>query len=294
MNTRLISNYAENFEEEENFLKSLLFLELELRTKYQEYIEDIGLASSISRFNTNISNNFYNKNAEANDVVTGAQNEAPSQMYADLKELIISLIDSKCNWVIMWSKYLPEMRMFSLEDQSNSIEQNFLEVILIEILWRSIELNNQQHQQAESSMLNESTYSNNTAASISVRDDVKFYFSDEFILTKNLFEELKMTQIYDYLVMLITKMKHLQLKKEEFICLKLLAMFKSDYGFLNVEKLCQLRHKCLSLLKSCTGVYNTNSLSSNSQNEYRYDCILMLLSDIKAISLRFSHTLVRL
>jgi hypothetical protein len=84
----------------------------------------------------------------------------------------------------------------------------------------------------------------------------------------------------------VRKLRNIGLSKDEFLCLKALTLFKSDFGFMDVSRLDTFRQKCLATLRKQTkeraGVLALSSL-------YRYDSLLILMSDIKSISIRFVH-----
>lgn len=183
----------------------------------------------------------------------------------ELKQLIVDLVDQECNALISWAKCIPNFGSLTIEDQTYSIELNFLEVILVDCLWRSV-LNTQ-------------------------KDNVEicFVINENLIINRQMCKDLKMIDIYDHFVSMISRLIRLDITKQEYLCLKALVLFKSDYGFTNVEKLENFRNKCLNLLKQiCVRENRVNGKSS-----LRFESLLLALTDIKSISMRFMHYLIQ-
>ncbi|CAF0742425.1 unnamed protein product [Brachionus calyciflorus] len=189
----------------------------------------------------------------------------------ELRQLIVDLIDQECNALISWAKCIPDFGSLSLEDQTYSIELNFLEVILVDCLWRSL------------------LYTLSQKINQGERSEICFVINDNLVLTRQMCKELNMIDIYDHFASIISRFDRIDLTKQEYLCLKALVLFKSDYGFTNVEKLDNFRTKCLSLLKQIC----IKETKLNSRSSLRYESLLLILTDIKSISMRFMHYLIQ-
>nr|ASL70601.1 nuclear receptor [Brachionus koreanus] len=181
----------------------------------------------------------------------------------ELKQLMVDLVDQECNALISWAKCIPNFGSLTLEDQTYSIELNFLEVILVDCLWRSI-ANTQRQPGAE----------------------ISFVINENLMISRQMCKDLKMIDIYDHFVSIVTRLIRLDLTKQEYLCLKSLVLFKSDYGFTNVDKLENFRAKCLNLLKQICS-------KESAKCSFRYEALLLALTDIKSISMRFMHYLIQ-
>ncbi|RNA23783.1 estrogen receptor beta, partial [Brachionus plicatilis] len=182
-----------------------------------------------------------------------------------LKQLMVDLVDQECNALISWAKCIPNFGSLTLEDQTYSIELNFLEVILVDCLWRSI---------------------------VNAQKDaghIAFVLNEHLIISRHMCKDLKMIDIYDHFVAMTSRLMRLQLTKQEYLCVKALVLFKSDYGFTNVDKLEGFRAKCLGLLKQTCG----REGRLNGKCALRYESLLLALTDIKSISMRFMHYLIQ-
>nr|ASL70490.1 nuclear receptor [Brachionus rotundiformis] len=183
----------------------------------------------------------------------------------ELKQLMVDLVDQECNALISWAKCIPNFGSLTLEDQTYSIELNFLEVILVDCLWRSIA-----HAQKEDA-------------------DICFVINENLPITRQMCKDLKIADIYDHFVAIIGRLNRLELTKQEYLCLKALVLFKSDYGFTNVDKLENFRQQCLNLLRQICA----RESRVNTKTSFRFESLLLALTDIKSISMRFMHYLIQ-
>jgi hypothetical protein len=179
----------------------------------------------------------------------------------ELRHLILNLINIECKALIAWAKHLPDSVHMCIQDKTCSYELKFLEVIILKFIWRSIELG-----------------------------DESIFLHERLSLTSHCFNQLNMSDIYGHLSSLVRKLRLVGFTQSEFLCLKVLTVFKSDFDLMNVGKLDTFRQKCLATLRVQTVDGAAGSLTSSS-SVYRYDSLLILLSDIKSISIRFVFAL---
>lgn len=188
-----------------------------------------------------------------------------------LKQLIVDSVNCECQAIIKWASLLPNFNLLSIEDRTNSIEFNFLEVLIINFIWRSV-IQQQQQNEADN---------NNNA-------DVKFVLNKNLTLSQSDCNSLELDGIYDHITSIVNKLKKLKITQEEYLSLKALALFKSDYGFMNLDQLENFRNKCFQTLKQST--IKASNQMQHQQNRYEY--YLILLTDIKSISMRFMHYII--
>jgi hypothetical protein len=217
------------------FMNALVSIEHEYTDRLQQEIEQSGIAKRMVNISYKQMNTCSNSQSDLNE----------------LRQLIVDTIDAECATLISWVKYMPDFISMCIEDQTCSLELNFLEVILLEYIWRSLEFGG----------------------------DSNVHLHEQLGLAPFVFEQLHMSDVYGHMSSIVSKLRQAGLTKQEFLCLKVLILFKSDYGFVNVGKLEAFRQKCLSTLREQT----------KASSSYRYDSLLILLSDIKSISIRFVH-----
>lgn len=240
--------YAES-ENDQTFLNSLIAIENDYVEKLQTDLEQTGIIKRLVhlRFNFDL---------------------------RELKQLIVDLVDQECKALILWAKCIPEFGALPIEDQTYSIELNFLEVILIDCLWRSISNSNKE----------KGLESNNSSEN-------DFVLNENLILNRSTCKDLNMSDIYDHFASIVVKLNKMCLTKEEYICLKALVLFKSDYGFIDVDRLEQLRSKCMKILRQTA--MKACKANQKLKHSIRFESILLFLADIKSISMRFMHHLIQ-
>jgi hypothetical protein len=254
-NSSMNSDSIKDDSESNEFLKSLSKIENEFAERLQNEMEQNGLIKRLINFN-------YTEEYKL-DVLP----VCPSTIKI-LKQLIVDLIDSKCKSLILWARYVPDFNQLSIEDQTCSIEFNFLEVILIDCIWHSM-------------------FSfDNSNLSDSKSPNIKLVLHQNLSLSRTFCKQLNLIDIYDHFFSIVVKLCKMQITFEEYLCLKAIALFKSDYGFSNVTKIEELRRKCFRALKVAT--INADKISWS----YRYDSLLLLLADIKSISVRLMHFII--
>ena len=180
-----------------------------------------------------------------------------------VKQMIVDSVNCECQSIIKWAALLPEFNMLSIEDQTNSIELNFLEVLIINFIWRSVV--------------------NIPSESMSCAE-VKLVLNKYLAFSQNDCNQLELTGVFDHLASIVVKLRKLGVTKEEYLSLKALALFKSDYGFTNVDRFEAFRDKYFRTLKQ--------SSMRASHSQHRYESYLILLADIKSISMRFMHYII--
>ena len=119
---------------------------------------------------------------------------------------------------------------------------------------------------------------------------VKLVLHQSLSLTKTICQQLGLIDMYEHLASIVCKLHKMRITQEEYLCLKVIALFKSDYGFANLEKLEEIRRKCFKTLKLAT--MRADKSSTESSWSYRYDSFLLLLADIKCVSMRFMHFII--
>lgn len=200
-----------------------------------------------------------------------------------LKKLVVDLLDGQCKALITWARRVPDFDNLSIEDQTYSIESNFLEIILIDCIWRSLNANGQQSPAGQHQQVNK----------------YRLVMHDYFSLDRPLCRELDIEDIYDYLMYIVNRLAQFHLTRDEYVCLKALSLFKSEHGFMQTQKLDQLRQKSSCILKqSCMNVCRANRANQSTDNRltslsYRYETILLLLVDIKSIGMKLMHTMAQ-
>ena len=254
-NSSINSDSIRDDSEPNEFLKCLTKIENDFVERLQNEMEQNGLIKRLINFN-------YTEDykLDTSPISLSTVNV--------LKQIIVDLIDTKCKSLILWARYVPDFNQLSIEDQTCSIEFNFLEVILIDCIWRSVI---------------SFDYSN---SSDSIQTKIKLVLHQNFSLSRSLCKQLNLSDIYDHFFSIVIKLSKMQITFEEYLCLKAIALFKSDYGFSNVSKIEEIRRQCFKALKLATIKANKIAWS------YRYDSLLLLLADIKSVSVRFVHYII--
>jgi hypothetical protein len=341
INLNSSNQFSTSSHENDIFLKSLMTIENEYNEKLEINLEKAGLTKRFTDFS-----NKFNESNKASDVLNGQLNFSDG---IDLRQMIVDLIDTQSKSLITWARSIPGFNTLSIEDQTYSFDLNFLEVIIIDFIWKSVKHcgeTNPTNLQTDCASVTQVTSNcsslsspnssfsaspssvslmctSNSSASINYNQNKSsFVLHSNLILSRPVCNELKFIDIYDHLMSIVTKLFKMQISFDEFVCLKALVLFKSDYGFLNIEKLEQFRQKCFRTLKNVTKkvttVSSTDSISGNNNNkdignfasttttnsnsslnkeqeyvaDYRYESIILLLADIKSISMRFMHYII--
>nr|XP_023695139.1 estrogen receptor-like isoform X2 [Paramormyrops kingsleyae] len=127
------------------------------------------------------------------------QKHSPPYTDVAMMTLLTNLADKELVHMIAWAKKLPGFLDLSLHDQVQLLESSWLEVLMIGIIWRS------------------------------VPSPGKLIFAQDFILDRSEGSCVEgMTEIFDMLLAMVSRFRSLQLKTEEFICLKAIILFNSS------------------------------------------------------------------
>ena len=243
----------------EKFLKTLHAIEPAYANRLQLELEQNGVFKRLLSFNYT---DAHNEPASSGSSSSSSSNSSGNN---SLRQIIVDMIDTECHTLINWVRLMPDFNALSIADQTSSLELNFLEVILVEYIWRTMKNN-----------------SNSSSSSTSI-GGLKFYLHAQLALQRAAFLELGMCDVFDHLASIVEKLTRMGLTEDEYLCLKALTLFKSDFSFSDVEKLEQCRHMCLQSLKM------SRSTAAANSSAYRFESLLMLLSDLKAISIRLAQ-----
>lgn len=181
----------------------------------------------------------------------------------------MQLFDTECKALIAWAKRMPQFTCLSIEDQTNSIETNFLDVILIDCVWKSMQAASKREDSSSPSP--------------------PLTLNQYLQLDRAACKRLGIDDVYDRVVVIVDRLRSISFAKEEYLCLKALSLFKSDFGFTNRAVLDEFRMQCFQALRAATS--NAEKTSSSTQHLYRYDSIVVLLADLKWASMRLMNTL---
>ena len=231
-----VDDYVVKVTESDSFVNKLLKIEDEKLEMHEKYLKETGLVRNFFQgfqMKKQSDENMINRNF--------------------LKQSFVDFMDSDCQCVISWARKIEDFDQLTLEDQTGLIEQNFLEVILIGYIWRSIE------------------------KSIST-NEMCFAINEYCTLNRSMCKEIGIVEVYDQIVSIATQLRKIGTTRNEYICLKVLALFKSYYGFETSENI-RLREKCFMSLRKATH-------ESNQKHHFRYDSYLILLGEIKTLSIR--------
>ncbi len=226
-------------EETSLFLNALLRIQEDYIERHQKDIKDTGLTKRLLDLNQNGSTS-YGSNTEA------------------FKQSVVDVIDSECQSIITWSRQIPDFEMLSIDNQTFLIEQNFLDVILIEFIWKTMQKN----------------------------DCQGVVFNEYFMLDRVTFKELGLSDTCEHLLSIVDQLKRCNLTYSECMCLKVLALFKSqNLSDSTCDEVMQMRQKCFATLRKATE-------EQTVQKSFRYDSLLLLFSDIKTLSLKLMWSIL--
>jgi hypothetical protein len=165
--------------------------------------------------------------------------------------VLFDFIDSMRGSILAWSENLPEMSGLSSEDQLKMFQASFFEILVLELVWRSIE---------------------NHSSKVNFNSEINFSDRD--------LAKLNMNSFVEQTNKMRAKLEGMKLTRDELWCLKTLILFKSDFGFTNTQHVENCREKCLVQLRD---------LSSNS---FRHDTLILMLSDLKVMSVILANALL--
>lgn len=230
---------------DELFLHTLIHLEPQCIEWLQCELEKNGVIKQLLSYN-------YSRGSE------GVKRDERSN---ELRHLMLSVINTECMTLIQWARKLPGFSSLSLEERTCCLEHNYLECVLIEFMWRSTKLNNGGGD-----------------------NGMELFLHPNLPLSRQVFiDELGLSgDIFDYLTSVLRKLMLMNLTKEEYLCLKALNLFKSNYRLADNSVVNLFRQKCMSNLRRVSAA-----------DPFRCDSLIMLLSDIKSISISLMHALIQ-
>lgn len=221
--------------EEEQFFVEISKNEEENCERQQKYLKETGLVKQLIEFSIT---------PDANNINC-------------LKQMILNVVDSDCQGIISWARDIPDFKRLLIKEQTFLIEQNFLEIILIDYLWKSL-----------SAM------------------DGQLVLNEYLSLTRNQCKDTNLLSTFQHFNLILNQFRKLGITRDELVCFKVLALFKAYYGSnKSSDDIVKLREKCFVTLKKATQ-------DSKSASDFKYDSYLMLLSDIKSLSMKFMSSLL--
>ncbi|KAM9339149.1 estrogen receptor 2a [Symphorus nematophorus] len=179
---------------------------------------------------------------------------------ANVMMSLTNLADKELVHMISWAKKIPGFVELSLSDQVHLLECCWLEVLMVGLMWRSVD------------------------------HPGKLIFSPDLSLSR---EEGSCVQgfmeIFDMLIAATSRVRELKLRREEYVCLKAMILLNSNMCLSsseNSEEL-QSRSKVLQLLDTVTDalVWAIAKTGLTFRQQYtRLAHLLMLLSHIRHVS----------
>ncbi|XP_074540990.1 estrogen receptor 2a isoform X2 [Halichoeres trimaculatus] len=179
---------------------------------------------------------------------------------ANIMMSLTSLADKELVHMISWAKKIPGFVELSLVDQVHLLECCWLEVLMVGLMWRSVD------------------------------HPGKLMFSPDLSLSR---EEGSCVQgfaeIFDMLVAATSRVRELKLQREEYVCLKAMILLNSNMclGSSETSEELQSRSKLLRLLDAVTDalVWAIAKTGLTFRQQYtRLAHLLMLLSHIRHVS----------
>ncbi|XP_037541857.1 estrogen receptor 2a [Nematolebias whitei] len=179
---------------------------------------------------------------------------------ADVMMSLTNLADKELVHMISWAKKIPGFMELSLLDQVHLLECCWLEVLMMGLMWRSVD------------------------------HPGKLIFSPDLSLSR---EEGSCVQgfveIFDMLIAATSRVRELKLKREEYVCLKAMILLNSNMCLSSSEgsEELQSRSKLLRLLDAVTDalVWAIAKSGLTFRQQYtRLAHLLMLLSHIRHVS----------
>ncbi|KPP79245.1 estrogen receptor alpha-like [Scleropages formosus] len=137
-------------------------------------------------------------NAEPPSICTRQKHSRP-YTEVTMMTLLTNLADKELVHMIAWAKKLPGFLELSLHDQVQLLESSWLEVLMIGLIWRSVHFPG------------------------------KLIFAQDLILDRSEGGCVEgMAEIFDMLLATVSRFRTLQLKTEEFVCLKAIVLLNSS------------------------------------------------------------------
>ncbi|XP_060907687.1 estrogen receptor 2a [Labrus mixtus] len=179
---------------------------------------------------------------------------------ANIMMSLTNLADKELVHMISWAKKIPGFVEISLQDQVHLLECCWLEVLMVGLMWRSVD------------------------------HPGKLIFSPDLSLSR---EEGSCVQgfseIFDMLVAATSRVRELKLQREEYVCLKAMILLNSNMclGSSDTSEELQSRSKLMRLLDTVTDalVWAIAKTGLTFRQQYtRLAHLLMLLSHIRHVS----------
>nr|7NEL_A Chain A, Estrogen receptor [Homo sapiens]7NEL_B Chain B, Estrogen receptor [Homo sapiens]7NFB_A Chain A, Estrogen receptor [Homo sapiens]7NFB_B Chain B, Estrogen receptor [Homo sapiens] len=186
----------------------------------------------------------------------------PSRPFSEayMMGLLTNLADRELVHMINWAKKVPGFVDLSLHDQVHLLESAWLEILMIGLVWRSMD------------------------------HPGKLLFAPDLLLDREQGKSVEgMVEIFDMLLATSERFREMKLQREEFVCLKAIILLNSGvYTFLsstlksleNKEKI----HRMLDKITDALIWYMAKSGLSLQQQHQRLAQLLLILSHIRHMS----------
>jgi hypothetical protein len=235
-----------------------------------------------------------------------------------LKQAIVELAEAECARLVESARQLPEIGSFSPRELKHLVALNFSDLVLISYAWRSLanaqdstfmkSSSSSSPQSSPSSSISTSSSSllsspvsallNGTSSPISSSSSSplahpSIVLNQSLALTSETCKELELADFYSRFRALLAKLSKMGLTRDEYLCLKVVALVKSDYGCGDADKLDKLRQNCfralkVAAMKACRGLKAAGDAADlvKASWSYRYESLLVMLADVKSIGMR--------
>lgn len=184
------------------FLEKLVLNEANIESKLEQELELNGLLKRIVQLTATSSNITINiTSSTSSPSSSNAISHSTQATIKDLKQLIVDYIGKECIVLIRWAKTIQNYQTLDLNDQAHLIESNFMEILLLNFIWRTCIYNN--------------------------HDLNVIYLNKQFKLTKYLCRELELRNIFDSIIQICKNLIQLKVNLKEYLCLKTIVLLKS-------------------------------------------------------------------
>ena len=245
-------------QETDFFVTELIRIQDDYVERQQKHLKDTGIIKRRRKLNFN---NYVDNNSLTTHISISNR--------SGLKQSLVDIIDIECQSVIAWARQIPDFEKLSIENQTFLIEQNFLEVILFDYIWKT-----SQKQDTPSENLH--VY--------------WFVLNEFFMLNRQTCGEMGILDTFEHLTSIAVQLKMFGITYNEYVALKVLSLFKTS-SCVSFDNSCggivRMREKCFMTLRKSTEESRFAKLQS-----FRYDSFLILMSDIKTLSMRFMSSVL--
>jgi hypothetical protein len=182
-------------------------------------------------------------------------------------------MNTECDLLVSWAQSIfPLFKSLCFVDQICMIESNFIELIIMNFTWRSF------------------------AGSSGNSNEILFIMNQDLVINESLSVELEMKDIFDQILSLVNEIRRMNISLEEFLCLKgIVLLMTNDRKIKNID---EMRNKCFEALHLASAFSNNNnddslhlSASPRLNNQCRQESLILLLSNIKELSVQFTTKL---